>query len=201
MTVIEVLKTAGLITSAPLFGVAVLVILFIFCKPEKQRTTGELTFLSSKSTYWMKRKLPMFACPIIAVFSSAFAIKTFPSSPLEFRLIESFIIVVIFLFPFAYCTLKEVGYCKDYLYISNISNSIRVSFNDIENVWARNTGRSGWYIFISFKNKTRYGRKIYFLPYKTDFGLSNGDEHPVVIELKDVIQKNANSDKQALTSA
>jgi hypothetical protein len=29
----------------------------------------------------------------------------------------------------------------------------------------------------------------------------SGDEHPVVIELKDVIQKNANTEKQALTSA
>ena len=196
MTVIEVLKTAGLITVAPLFGVAVLVILFIFCKPEKQRTTEGLTFLSSKSTYWMKRKLPMFACPVIAVLAVAFAFKTFPSSPIEFRLTESIFIVIIFLIPFVYCTLKEVGYCDAYLFVSNISSSIRVPFNDIEKVWARYTGRSGWFVFISFKNKTRYGQKIYFLPYKTDFGLSSGDEHPVVIELKNVIQKNANSEKK-----
>lgn len=196
MTVIEVLKTAGLITAASLFGVAVLVILFIFCKPEKQRTTEGLTLLSSKSTYWMKRKLPMFACPVIAVIATVFAINTFPSSPLEFRLIESILIVIVFLMPFVYCALKEVGYCNGELYVSNISSSIRVPFNEIEKVWARYTGRSGWYIFISFKNKTRYGKKIYFLPYKTDFGLSSGDKHPVVIELKGVIQKNANSENK-----
>lgn len=201
MTVIEVLKTAGIIAAAPLSGIVVLVILFIFYKPEKQRTMEGLTFLSSKSTYWMKRKLPMFACPVIAVLATAFAIKTFPSSPLEFRLIESFFIVLIFLIPFAYCTLKEVGYSDGYLYVSNISSSIRLPFNDIEKVWARYTGRSGWFIFVSFKNKTKYGKKIYFMPYKTDFGLSSGDEHPVVIELKNVIHKNTNSEKQALTVA
>jgi hypothetical protein len=192
MPVIDVLKTAGIIIAAPLSSVAVLVLLFIFCKPEIQRTREGLTLLSSKSTYWMKRKLPMFACPIIAVLATAFAIKTFPGSPLEFKLIESLIIAVMLSLPFAYCTLKEVGYSEEYLYVSNITSSIRVSFNDIENVWARNTGRSGWFIFVSFKNKTKYGQKIYFLPYNTDFALSIGDEHPVVIELKDVIQKNAN---------
>jgi hypothetical protein len=191
MSVVDVLKTAGIITAAPLSGVAVLVLLFVLCKPEKQRTIERLTFLSSKSTYWMKRILPLFACPVIAVMSTAFAIKTFPGSPLEFRFVESIIMCVLLSFPFAYCTIKEVGYGADYLYVSNISSSIKISFNDIEKVWARNTGRSGWYIFVSFKNKTRYGNKIYFLPYKTDFGLSSGDEHPVVIELNEVIRKSA----------
>lgn len=201
MTIIEVLKATGLITAVPLSGVAVLVFLFIFCKPEKQRTTEDLTFLSSKSTYWMKRKLPMFACPVIALLATSFVIKTFPNSPLEFKIIESIIILIIFLLQFAYFTLKEVAYCTDSLYVYNISSGICIPFNEIDKVWARNTGRSGWYIFVSFKSKTKYGKKIYFLPYKTDFGLSSGDEHPVVTELKDVIQKNANSEKQVLTSA
>ena len=193
MSVLELLETVGLISVAPLIGVAILVVVFFVFKPEEKRITEDLTLFSSKGTYWLKRKMPLFACPIIAIVAAVFVIKTFPNSPAEFRIVESILMGVMLLAPFACCTLKEVGIGRDYLYVSNLTSSIRVPFTDIEKVWARNTGRSGWYIFISFKNKTRYGRKIYFLPYRTEAVLMDGAEHPVVIELKNEILKRTNS--------
>lgn len=193
MTVLELSETITLIIAAPLISVAILVALFFVCKPEEKRITEDLTLFSSKGTYWIKRKMPLFACPVIAAIAVVFAIKTFPNSPAEFRIVESILMVVTFLIPFMGFKLKEVGVGKDYLYVSNLTSSIQVSFADIEKIWARYTGKSGWYIFISFKNKTRYGRKIYFLPYKSELALMDDVEHPVVVELKNEILKRTNA--------
>lgn len=196
MTILKLLETVGLICAAPLIGVAMLIVIFFVFKPEDKTTTEDLTLFSSKWTYWLKRKMPLFACPIIAVVAAVFVIKTFPNSPLEFRIVESILMGTMLIAPFACFTLKEVGIGRDYLYVSNLTSSIRVPFADIEKIWARDTGRSGWYIYISFKNKTRYGRKIYFLPYKSERVLMDGAEHPVVVELKNEISKRAGSRAQ-----
>lgn len=193
MTMLELLGAVSLISVAPLIGVAMLLFVFFVFKPEAKRITEDLTLFSSKGTYWLKRKMPLFACPIIAVVAAVFVIKTFPNSPAEFRIVESILIGVLLLVPFACFTLKEVGIGRDYLYVSNLTSSIRVPFTDIEKIWARNTGRSGWYIYISFKNKNRYGHKIYFLPYRSEMVLMDGVEHPVVIELKNEILKRTHS--------
>jgi hypothetical protein len=189
MNLLELFEAIDLIIAAPLIGAAILVIVFLVFKPEEQRITEDLKMFSSKGTYLLKRKMPLFACPIIAVIATVFAIKTFPNSPPELKIVASILMGIIFLAPFACFTLKEVGIGRDYLYVSNLTSSIRVPFTDIDKIWARDTGRSGWYIFISFKNKTRYGRKIYFLPYKSEKVLMDGAEHPVVVELKNEILK------------
>jgi len=193
MNLLELLEAVGLISAAPLIGVAIFAIVFFVFKPEEKRITEDLTLFSSKGTYWLKRKMPMIACPVIAVIAAVFAIKTFPNSPPEFRIVESILMGAVLLIPFAFFTLKEVGIGGDYLFVSNLTSSIRVPVADIDKIWARDTGRYGWYIFISFKNKTRYGRKIYFLPYKSERVLMDGAEHPVVVELKNEILKRTGS--------
>jgi hypothetical protein len=92
-----------------------------------------------------------------------------------------------------YSKLKEVGYCDDYLYITNYFSSIHVPFSNIEDIWSKRVGRAGWVIFISFKTKTKFGRKIYFYPYKYEGMPDTGEEQPVVTELKNIIDKSLNS--------
>ena len=48
MTMLELLENVGLISAAPLIGVAILVVIFVVFKPEEKRITEDLMLFSSK---------------------------------------------------------------------------------------------------------------------------------------------------------
>jgi hypothetical protein len=85
---------------------------------------------------------------------------------------------------------KEVGFAPGYLYVSDGAHAIRVPFAEIEKCWSRqeiSRGLPSYLVYVSFKTRTRFGRKIAFRPYKYDIP-EPGGEHAVVSELKEVLR-------------
>jgi len=82
-----------------------------------------------------------------------------------------FIVKLIFgiLVYFGFVCLKKVSIDKNYIYISNYFKTVKVPFNEIENVTNMTLGGNYQPIFIHFKKRTEFGNIITFLNLAPDW--------------------------------
>jgi hypothetical protein len=198
------MKLILLLIALPLLATAVFVaflyLLPRYIKPPEKTIRGDITILSAKSTRWV-RKLYIVFTAIYVCFLPFLAYEYISSGKRDNTLdiLTAALIIVLsysaYGFASTYTRLKEVGYGRDFIFVSNFKNDIRVPFSDIEKIWTENkySGGDTLYVsshtvvvFISLKRDTIFGRKFFFMPYKGE-RLSKGEEHSVSIELQNLI--------------
>ena len=81
-------------------------------------------------------------------------------------LYSSIWLLICFLIIYLYGPVKTVFLCDDELIISNYFRTIRITVSEIQNIKG-GQWRCWWYpsiVTVTFKHKTRFGKRIRFLP-------------------------------------
>lgn len=143
--------------------------------------------MSSKMTFISKIGVPSvvlfgWAMAIFAILFDSHKDDQLPV-PLAVKILFPAIFFVIFAILFwLSMRLKAVSIDEQNLYISNYLKEISVTFSNVRDITELRL--RGHPVTIHFKEKTKFGGKITFLPKVRffDFGIS----HPVVGELKEL---------------
>jgi|GEM_PF-4731042 len=116
--------------------------------------------ISTSITIFLKL-IPIFYIIIFGVIVVFNAIKNFGSNVFYF-LIISYILGIIY-FYFVFLRIKEIKINDNYIYISNFFNEIQIEKTEIKKINYFHL-HSPPIIWLSFKNKTKFGKRISFIP-------------------------------------